>query len=86
MKKKVHVKDPYVKGLLAAEQHFKDGYYFVGDRLDGLDGCIFKHPEGGTYGHCGLDYWYLKGMRDYVEHRKTNPDIFGTFITGYVYD
>lgn len=86
MKKKVHVKDPYVKGLLAAEQLYKDGYYFAGNRDDGLAGVYFKHPEGGTSGYCGLEYRFEKGMRDYIEHRKANPDIFGTFITGYVYE
>lgn len=29
MKKKVRVKDSYVKGLLAAEQLYKDGYYLI---------------------------------------------------------
>lgn len=79
-------KDPYVKGLLVAEQLFKDGYYFVGKRSDGLDGMMFKHPEGGSAGYLGMEYRFEKGMWDYIEHRKDNPDIFGKFITGYVYE
>lgn len=86
MKKKVREKDSYVKGLLAAEELFKEGYYFAGDREDGLDGLMFKHPEYGTSGYLDMEYRFQKGMKDYVEHRRVNPDIFGTFITGYVYD
>lgn len=86
MKKKVCVKDAYVKGIQAAEQHFKDGYYFAGKREDGLDGVYFKHPEGGSSGYLGLEYRFEKGMIDYINHRKANPDIFGKFITGCVHD
>lgn len=86
MKKKDREKDAYVKGIQAAEQHFKEGYYFVGNRDDGESGLFFKHPEGGSSGYLGLEYRFEKGMRDYIEHRKANPDIFGKFIAGYVYD
>lgn len=86
MKKKVREKDPYVKGLLTAEELFKDGYYFVEDRKGELGGLYFKHPEGGSAGYPGMEYRFQKGMLDYIEHRKVNPDIFGKFITGYVYD
>ena len=86
MKKKVRVKDSYVKGLLAAEQLYKDGYYFAGNRDDGESGLFFKHPEGGSFGFLCVEYRFEKGMRDYIEHRKANPDIFGRFITGYVYE
>lgn len=85
MKKKVREKDSYVKGLLAAEELYKNGYHFV-DRSGEVNGLYFKHPEGGSSGYLGMEYRFNKGMLDYIEHRKANPDIFGTFITGYAYD
>lgn len=62
------------KGLLAAEGLYKDGYTYEGK--DSVGCHIFKHPEGGTSGYCGLNSEFDHGMLDYVEHRKLNKEIY----------
>lgn len=61
-------------GLHTAEELYKLG--FIYDGKDDLGCLIFKHPEGGSSGYCGLNSNFDRGMLDYVEHRKLNREIY----------
>ena len=62
-------------GLHEAEELYKLGFCY--DGIDDIGGHVFKHPSGchQTF-HFGEEWQYKKGMLDYIEHRKNNPEVF----------
>lgn len=62
-------------GVHEAEELYKAG--FIYDGVDDIGAHVFKHPCGGTSSyHFGRELEYRRGMFDYIEHRKNNPEVF----------
>ena len=74
-KKKEYVQSDWFRAFLEAEEFMKEGWIVDEVQTRGND-FYFKHPKGGTMGFLGMNWHYLRGIKDYVEHRKLNGEIY----------